>query len=166
MLLAEHSKKQTLKIVSAIGASPDKFSELVNCMLGADEKLAQRAAWPLGFVIKKHPELLQPLYGKLLKRLYLGGHNAVRRNILVALENAPIPKNREAALIDACFDRLNDPSEFVAIKATAISILGKLVGKYPELRGELNTSIQMQWENASAGFRSRARKIVKSIGWV
>jgi hypothetical protein len=50
------------------------------------------------------------------------------------------------------------------VKAFSLSILSNLSADYPEIRGELKIIIEEQWEHATPAFRSRAKKILKSMG--
>lgn len=49
LLEAGHSKKQNTKIIRYIGDDQNKFDELISFCFGRDERLAQRASWPVGF---------------------------------------------------------------------------------------------------------------------
>lgn len=163
MLLAEHSKRQTMKVVRHIGSSPVRFKELIDLITGDDPRLAQRAAWPLGFVVEEHPELIKPLYKKCLRQLALPCHNAIRRNILDAFAAAPIPVRHESELIEICFRLINDNSEYTAVRALAMTIIGRLIGKYPDLLIEFESSVRMNFDQSSPGFKSRVRKVLNNL---
>jgi hypothetical protein len=47
LLRAEHSKKQTDRIVDYIGADKDRFALLMKLFLQGEYRITQRAAWPL-----------------------------------------------------------------------------------------------------------------------
>ena len=46
LLRAEHSKKQTDRIVDYIGADKDRFALLMKLFLQGEYRITQRAAWP------------------------------------------------------------------------------------------------------------------------
>jgi len=48
-LLAEHSKRQTMKIVRYINGDPARFAELMKLFLGDTYRLSQRAAWAVNY---------------------------------------------------------------------------------------------------------------------
>jgi hypothetical protein len=52
VILKEHSKRQTAKVVSYIGKSPTRFKELVTLFLEGPYRLTQRAAWPLSYCVE------------------------------------------------------------------------------------------------------------------
>jgi hypothetical protein len=118
LLRAEHSKKQTDRIVHYIGADKDRFALLMKLFLQGEYRITQRAAWPLS-------------YGRVMS---------------------------------VCFDFVQAPATPIAVKAFSLSILGKLSADYPGIRSELKLIIEEQWEHATPAFRSRARKILKSMG--
>ena len=64
----------------------------------------------------------------------------------------------------AYFDFIQSPETPIAVKAFSLSILSNLSADYPEIRSELRLIIEQQWEHATPAFRSRARKILKSMG--
>ncbi len=163
LLLSEHSKRQTLKIIKFVGDDKGKFDELISYCFGNDQLLAQRASWSVSYCVEKHPEFAKKHLRKILKQLTLPGHNAIRRNFTKALYYINIPKSLEAETISVCFDLLNKRGEFVAVKVFSMSVLGKLYKKYPEIKEELKASIESQFPYETAGFRSRGKKVLKLI---
>lgn len=163
-LLAEHSKTQCNKIVDWIGHDAKRFDQLITLFLQDDDpKLIQRAAWPLSYAAIAHPKLVSKHLGKLLKNLEKPGiHEAVRRNTLRLLQEIPLPEKYHGIIMDTCFRLVTDPQQKPATKAFSLTILDKLSHIYPDIRQELLTIIKEQWDNESAAFRSRAKKIQNS----
>jgi len=161
LLLAEHSKSQRDKIVHWIGGDAKRFDQLIKLFLeDEDSKVIQRAAWPLSYAAIAHPQLVHKHLGKLLKNLEKPNiHEAVRRNTLRLLQDIPLPEKYHGIIMDTCFRLVTDPQQKPATKAFSLTILDKLSHVYPDIRQELLTIINDQWENESAAFRSRAGKI-------
>ena len=90
-------------------------------------------------------------------------HDAVHRNILRILEDIPIPEDIEGALYDNCFQLLNNPDRAIAIRVFAMTVAFRIAKKYPDLLDELRLSIQLHYPYGSAGFKSRAGKILNYI---
>jgi hypothetical protein len=165
LLRAEHSKKQTDRIVDYIGADKDRFASLMKLFLQGEYRITQRAAWPLSYCVRYHPELIGPYFTRLLDNLARQDiHVAVIRNTVRLLQDVTIPKRYHGRVMTACFDFVQAPETPIAVKAFSLSILGKLSADYPEILPELKLIINEQWENATPAFRSRARKILKSMG--
>jgi hypothetical protein len=163
LLLSEHSKRQTNKIVLFVGSDQKKFDQLISFCFGSDALLAQRASWPVSYCVEKHPEFARKHLRKILKQLRLPGHNAIRRNFTKLMMYIKIPKSLEAKTISVCFDLLNKKDEFVAVKVFSMAILAGFYKQYPEIREELKASIESQFSFETAGFRSRGRKVLKLI---
>jgi len=163
LILFEHSKKQTLKIVQFVGEDKKRFDELISFCFSKNQVLAQRASWPASYCAEIHPEFVKKHIGKILKQLKRPCHNAIRRNFLKMMEYVNIPKSLEAETISICFDLLNRKDEFIAVKVFSMSLLAKFYKKYPEIKEELKASIESQFPFETAGFRSRGRKVLKLI---
>lgn len=164
-ILALHSRAQTNRIVDWVGADQSRFDQLFAIFQKNDYLLSQRASWPLYYSAVARPGLIARHFGKLLKKISTPGiHDAVRRNATNIINEIPIPRKYEGRVMTLCFDLLTDPAEKVASKANAISILHKLSSKFPEIRQELLTIIESEWDRASPAYRARARLVLKSRG--
>lgn len=162
MILAKHSRAQTDKIVKWVGKSQQRFDELFKLFTSNDPIVTQRAGWPLSNAARKHPALIHKHIGKLLKNLQKKDlHNAVKRNTVRILEDAELPKRYHGEIMNTCFDFIQSPTEAVAIKAFSLTILGRLLPLYPEIRNELKLIIEERWEHETAAFRSRANKVLR-----
>ena len=64
---------------------------------------------------------------------------------------------------DVCFDYLASPKEAIAIRVFAMEVLFNICKKEPELADELKLLIEDHYPHSSAGFQSKARKVLKSI---
>jgi hypothetical protein len=164
LLRAEHSKKQTDRIVAYIGDDKERFAALIKLFFKGEYRITQRAAWPLSYCVRRHPELIDPYYRKLLDNLGRKDiHVAVIRNTVRLLQDVSIPKRWHGRVMSICFDFVADAETPIAVKAFALTILSNLSKDYPEIRGELKLIIEEQWERATSAFRSRARKILKGL---
>jgi hypothetical protein len=160
LLRAEHSKKQTDRIVAYIGEDKERFAALIELFFKGEYRITQRAAWPLSYCVRRHPELISPYYKRLLDNLGRKDiHVAVIRNTVRLLQDVSIPKRYHGRVMSICFDFEADVETPIAVKAFALTILGNLAAEYPEIRSELKLIIEGQWEQATPAFRSRARKL-------
>jgi hypothetical protein len=165
LLREEHSKKQTDRIVSYIGADKNRFAELMKLFLKGEYRITQRAAWPLSYCVRYHPELIGPYFARLLDNLGRKDiHIAVIRNTVRLLQDVTIPKRYHGRVMTVCFDFVQAAETPIAVKAFSLSILSNLSADYPEILPELKLIIDEQWEHATPAFRSRARKILKNMG--
>jgi len=162
-LLKEHSKPQALKIVNYIGNNPERFDELMKLFFQENYRLNQRAAWPVGIFAEKHPDFILPYLGAMINLLEKDVHNAVKRNIVRTLQYIEIPDELLGLAAENCFQLLTSNKEPVAIKVFAMTVLANICKKEPDLKQELTLVIEDQLPYASAGFKSRAKKIFKQL---
>jgi hypothetical protein len=163
-ILKEHSKPHALKIAAYASSSPEKFKELMKCFMSDEYRLAQRAAWSVSWAAKKKPEMVKPYIRTLVAALEKKGvHDAVIRNSLRVLEEVEIPKAFHGRVMNTCFGFVENPNAAVAFKAFSLAILGKLMKFYPEIKQELKLVIEDNWDNETPAFRSRGRRILKSL---
>jgi hypothetical protein len=164
-LLKEHSKAMTHQIVDYVGSSPERFGELVNLFLEGPYRVTQRAAWPLSYCVRNHPELIRPHLKKVLDHLKKPGiHNAVKRNTVRLLQEIKIPKNLQGKVADVCFDYLSNPKEPIAVRVFSMTVLANIAKENPALKNEIIPIIEDQLPFGSAGFRSRGMKVLKRLG--
>lgn len=164
-LLKEHSKAQMTKIVDYVGQNKARFKVLVEVYLAGPYRVTQRAAWPLSYCVEHHPELVKPHLKPLLDFLNKPGiHDAVKRNTLRLLQYSELPKRLHGRVADLCFQYLQSKREPIAVKAFSLTVLQRIVEVQPELGSELKIIIEDQLPYASPAFRSRAMKVLKTIG--
>lgn len=164
LLRQEHSKKQTDRIVSYIGDDKARFGRLIRLFFEGEYRITQRAAWPLSYCVRRHPELIAPYYKPLIDNLRRKDiHVAVIRNTVRLLQDVDIPKRMHGRVMSVCFDFVADPETPIAVKAFSLTILCNLSAFYPEIRGELRLIIEEQWEQAPPAFRSRAKRVLKKM---
>jgi hypothetical protein len=164
-ILEKHSEAQTDTIIKWVGNNQQRFDQLFKLFINdKDDLVTQRAGWPLSYIVHAHPALIQKHFGPLLKNLEKPNlHNAIKRNSVRLLQDITIPERFQGEVMNICFAYITDPQEKPAIKAFSLTILQKLARQYPEIKNELKVVIETQWDNESAAFKSRARKILKEL---
>lgn len=164
-LLEEHSKSQILKITNWIDNHPDRFAELIHLMLKDEYRVAQRAAWAVTHCLDKYPQLIGPHLAPMVYNLRnTKQHQAIRRNTLRALQQVNIPEDLWGEVADISFQLLVDPNEPAAVRVFAMTVIWNICQHVPELAQELKLIIEDQWDHATAGFRSRGKRILKEMG--
>ena len=163
-ILKEHSKAQCNKIVHWIGNSQERFDQLFHLFLNDEYRVIQRAAWPLSYCAITNPSLIKKHFGKLIRNLRKPHlHDSVKRNTIRLLQDVAIPQKYHGEVMDICFNYIISPNEPVAVKAFSLTVLQKLSAKYPEILPEIKLVVEERWDYETAAFKSRARKILKSI---
>lgn len=155
----EHSKESAQGIANEIIQDEEAFVQLMEIFLNEDYRLVQRAAWPLGMVGERKPQLLYPYFPQLLLSLEKPKHNAVSRNIYRSLQHMEIPEEHRAPLLDLCLRDLKDPNTAVAIKAFAMTVACNIAHDHPEIMPELKMIIRANLPTASKAYVARARNL-------
>ncbi|MCW3465449.1 hypothetical protein [Chitinophaga nivalis] len=164
-ILTEHSRAQSLQIAAWIGNNPQRVDALIQLLLHDEYRVVQRAAWIASFVAEKYPALILPHLPAMVARMEAEDIPvAVKRNVLRILQFLPVPAALHGAVMNTCFIFLEDPAEAVAVKVFSMTVLANLATTYPEIKNEIRLLITDQLEhNPSAGFRSRAKKVMAMI---
>lgn len=163
-ILKEHSKAQCTKIVKWVGGNQQRFDELFDLFLNDEYRVVQRTAWPIGFAVMAVPALIQPHWKELISKLKEPGvHDAVKRNGVRLMQDLDIPEVFHGDVMDICFNFLESPKEAIAIKAFSMTVVANLAKHYPEIKTELKLIIEDQLPHQTAGFKSRAKKILKQL---
>jgi hypothetical protein len=87
----------------------------------------------------------------------------VRRSVMRMLQFAEIPKRLHGRAVNACFARLMDPNEQVAVKVFAMSVCAQIAEHNDEIARELSLVLEDQLPYGSAGFTNRAMKILRRL---
>jgi hypothetical protein len=160
-LAAEHSKRQTLRIVKYIGEEPARFAELMKVFLSDEYRPVQRASWSVNCCVEKHPELATPYFSKLISILERSDvHTGAHRNILRMFQFVDIPERYRGKLYDICTRFLDDPSRPVAVRVFALSVAAKIADGEQTLLNELKLLAQKHLPHTTVALRVRARRVL------
>lgn len=165
ILLQGQARNTVDEVILWAGDNPAKFKILVETMAGnLDQPIRDRASWALGYIAIDNPNLLKyhwDVFVNLLVNKKTSG--PIKRNLVRFMQEVEVPDKYQGKVTDRCFELVNDPQEDIAIRAFAMTVLGNMVDKYPELGCELKISIEELLPYASAGLKNRAEKILKKI---
>ncbi len=156
----EHSTASRNRIIDYVD-NPKKMKALMDCFFCDDLRICQRASWPITFIARKKPTLLDPYHERLIDNLNKPHHDAVIRNTLRIYEDLDIPESIEGPLFEKAFEYLADRKVAIAIRAFSMTVLEKLVVKFPELQTELIDLIREYMPDERPAFRNRGKKILK-----
>ena len=155
-----HSKELRDAIIAYVGNNPDRMAELMDCFFDKNLQINQRSSWPLNFIARKSPQLMEPYHQLMMDNLEDPLHDAVIRNTVRIYEDILIPESIEGQLFEKCYEYVADPKMPIAIRAFSLTILEKLVTKFPDLKDEVVDLITEHLPHGSVGFQNRAKKIL------
>jgi hypothetical protein len=162
-LLQAHSKENCDLIVAYIGNNQNRFDDLFQLFVGNDKRIVQMSSWPLSYCVEAYPFLIEKKLTALIKNLGKPNqHEAVKRHTTRILQCIEIPKKMHGVVMHICFNYIQDITEKPATKVFSLTILENLAKQYPEIKAELYLILETQMPHESAGFKSRAKKILGS----
>jgi hypothetical protein len=159
-----YSQTEFKKIIDWINGSHQHFAELMEIFFEHNSLRNQYAASIMIHCVDKWAYLLTPYLEKLILNLQNDNlKDATKRSTVRVLQEVKIPENLHGILANICFQYLQNPLEAIAIKVFSMTIIHNLTKDYPELKEELRFILEEQIPFQSAGFRSRAGKILKDL---
>ena len=161
-ILKADFKDQVVRVAAEISSDENKFAELMKLFFSHENTYAQRASWVMMHCTDRYPWLVRPYLEKLVKNLYQSPGEATKRNTVRLLQFIDIPEALWGEVIEICFRYLTG-NEAIAIKVFSMSVLFNLSLKVPEIGTELKVVIEDQLPYGSAGFKSRANKILANL---
>lgn len=143
----------------------NQISELVSLAFEKDHLLSSRAMWVFGHCSDIDYNCTKPYHLKLINNLKQKNlHNGVIRNTLRLFQIHSVPKKTESFMLDKCFEYIKNPSEAIAVRAFAITVVFNISKPYPELLNELFIVLNHLSETEEGpGIRSRVKNIIKAI---
>ncbi len=162
-LKKEHSRAATDIILLEIKKLPERIKELMECFFDAEIRICQRAAWPMGDLGEKYPDLMVPYLPQLIANLKAPKHDAVIRNTVRTWQYMSIPEDYQGEIFEICFYYITDPKIPIAIRAFSMTVCANICKEVPELKEELIMAIEDQLEHGSPGIRSRGTTVIKLL---
>ncbi len=159
-LLSQAYNKTTINYLEQwVGNKPENMIQIVALVFGKDYRLAQNASPVMSYVADKHPELIIPYIPRMIDYLEITENTGVKRNILRTLQFTPIPPEKEGQLLDTCFKLIENKKATIAEQCYSMTIIFNIAQHEPEILNELKLIVVDLLENASPGFKVRARQL-------
>lgn len=149
-------------------ASNDELllSQLITLSLSADKRIGFRASWPLSKVVDINPKATIPFLPCLIDTLPGLTNESVQRSFMrVIMKNdmMSIPVTHHGKLVDYCFKQLRSGTKAVAPRVYSMEILGKMCDLYPEMKGEVLSTINIIVSESSSGVKAQANSVISRL---
>lgn len=170
------SRSSRLKYAGLVLDDLSLMPNLVELLFMVNDKVSYKAAWVFEYVCTENIYVIIPFLDEFTNNLKKVHFDSAKRPLakvceMVATANyseQPNPINKmllskhKEHIIEACFDwMIND--EKIAVKAYAMSTLYLFGQGYKWIHPELTELLEQDYPNQSAGFKARARHILKKI---
>jgi hypothetical protein len=162
MQLGDSSKALSLLTASMVYEEPSLFGVFIDLALLDEKYYAERASRVICICSHCFPELFKPHFSRVISALGNLKSEGAMRNFLKTLAEVPVKltKRDKSILLNQCFDYLVSNDYPVAVQVFSMQILYNLSGELPEIGEELYRILEEKIPDASAGYRSRARRII------
>lgn len=161
------------RLSEAVYENPELYFVLLEQMNKIDEKSSWRASWIFQLVSEKHLDWLieeKKAFIKLLPRIKFDGVIRTCAKLCAILsekfinEDNSIFSKKEIEIIVTCaFDWLIDPKLNVAPKVHSMQTIFNFRKHISWSSNELTLILEQEYNQGSAGYKSRARKILNEL---
>lgn len=155
-------KEEAILVAQSIAKNPKYVKELWEICI-SDKKHSWRATWLMDKVYDIAPDLVRLYLPQMIELVPSLSNESKLRQYLKLISLEPLPSNISGDFINYCFDALISGTSAIAIKVYAMQILYNFSLQEPDLQNELALIIEGGLENGSAGYCSRAKRILKAI---
>jgi hypothetical protein len=164
--LADSSKALAHLTANMVYDEPALFNLLLDVAIAGEKQYAQRAARIVCLCTTRFPEFFQPHCSRVIRELKNIHSEGALRNFLKIIAEVPLKlTNRDKSiLVNQCFDYLVSHEYAVAIRVFSMQVLFNLSREIPEIGEELFRILEEQSPEASAGYQSRAKNILRKGG--
>ena len=140
------------------------FGVLVDIGLKGEKQYAQRATHIVSLCSSHFPELFIPFCSRVIRNLKNLRSEGAIRNFLKILAEVPLKfsERDKSILVNQCFYYLLSGKYPVAIHVFSMQILHNISLEIPEIGGELCRILEDKMPDASAGYKSRAARILSA----
>lgn len=156
-------KNQVTQVAQLIQGDAQRILQVLAALDSTNPNVVKNAAWILGHDDALDSQTISTHIDKILFYLNHASHPSVQRCLLRALQKADIPIDKHGTLYGICYDFIINPSTPIAIRAFSMSICARISQPYPELQHELKTILLTQYENGSAGIKSKIKHTIKYL---
>jgi hypothetical protein len=163
--LGDSSRALSLLTASMVYEEPSLFSVFIDLALEDEKYYAERASRVICVCSLNFPELFKPHCSRVISALKNLTSEGAMRNFLKALAEVPLKltKKDKSILLNQCFDYLVSNSYPIAVQVFSMQILYNLSHEIPEIGEELYRILEEKMSDASAGYKSRAKRIMMQM---
>jgi len=164
-ILCDSSRKVAEIAASCVLDEPIRTEQLTTLILADKYPFSERASRVLGICSEQFPELFEKQQKRIIPALQKMKSESVIRNLLKIVADCPVTlsKKNKGILLGLCFDWLSDISKPVSMRVHSMQFLYNISVHEKGIRDELISILEAGYADGSAGFRSRADKILKKL---
>lgn len=172
----DSSRENRMEHADLVLKDPNLIPKLIEIVFMVDDKLSCKAAWVLEFLCTKNLDVFLPFLDTFTKNIHKIHFDSAVRPVAKICEllaksyyvkesnsvKSTLQFQHKEKIIEYCFDiMIND--EKIAPKAYAMQTLFLLGKDFDWIHLELVQILERDFPNQSAGFKARAKHLIKKI---
>jgi hypothetical protein len=172
----DSSRENRMEHAHLIIKDPELIPKLIEILFMVDDKMSCKAAWVLEYVFNEDLEVLLPYLDTFTENIHKVHFDSAVRPVAKICEllakafyykennsvKSALQFKHKEKIIETCFDiMIND--EKIAPKAYAMNTLYLLGKDFDWIHPELLQILERDFPNQSAGFKARAKHLIKNI---
>jgi hypothetical protein len=155
------SKEASWELSDTVLQQPELLPVLVEIVELESHPISNKAAWVLSNLANDKAEPVVPYFDRLVALSLDAGHQGVRRECVKTLklfaQKRVLNESHGGKLIDMVFQILEKPVS-IAEKHYCLEIIDTFLIRYPELKNEYKSMLELNYMQAQGPFKSRLRK--------
>lgn len=161
----EHILTSTFKdeMIAYLNSHPEDFEEAIQLAISDKQLYGWRAAWLLWSCMEENDRRLQGYIKKIINTISskADGH---KRELLKILHLMKLKEDDEGILLDKCVTIWEKTNTRPSVRYTAFIFMNKIVGKYPDLKHEIELLTEDHYlETLSPGIKVAIKKIINKL---
>jgi len=164
-LIAEiQGKPDIVHLIESYRISPSDTYTIWQFAMTDTDKMGYNALWLLDHIQSRFPKHVEIFLAEVCAFVRQCPDLSKRRILCKILSQHDIPTDQTGVIYEQAISWIDSPNQPVAIRVHAMEIAAKIADTYPELRDELQSILRHHYEDSSAGYKSRCRKIFERWG--
>ena len=133
-------------------------------LFGNDKLIAQRASWPLGYIIEQHPEIAEPHWNLLLNELAVSPHVAYTRAVYRGLSTIKnLPNEIHGKVVELCMNTIISINQPTAARIYAMYTMLNMVYVYPDFKTEFCLRVEPLLYHELPSIKVGSKKVLKQL---
>jgi len=152
-----------MEVIDYIGSSAERLDELMNLVLGDEDRLSINASWVLYHALDVEALDFTNYVERSIDPMLRPANPMIERGLLKMFQVIERwPEERFSEIVDHMMAIIMNTNSMIAAQALSMEALWKHLQPYPELINELMIVVEEGVPYGSAGYKAKARKILKA----
>jgi len=164
-LMYDSSKFLAVSTAKKLCENPQFLENAIETVFKDINQISARTTNVIEFFDFEKPEFIKPYLGKIIEKISDFKYDGQKRSFLKLLIRHinELDDEEQGTLFEKCLKFTLNYKETVAVRYYSVEILSKFAQKYPELKNEVISTIEISLAESSPAFVSAARELAKNL---